>query len=683
MIKNHLTYKRDLLESTRAQLSSLTFEATRSIDAITRNVTGNVNSVAEKLSAGELTHKAAMTRLRELLEQNPYFYGSTITYQPFAFDPGRRLYSAYYIKKNGKIEYIRLDTIYDYTKPEFDWFGDAISKGPLWTRPYYDEAARTLMVTYSAPFHGKSGANGQSRVMGVVTIDISMESIRQIIESLDLGPTGFGALVSQKGVYLYHPDTELVISHKTLAQASQEQNDRDRLFLAGQAAKRGAGILDHHSKTTGLDSWLIYAPVPSTGWSLQNTFIKDDLPWDINLMRRQLIGITCALVIFISSTITLLFRASGGGRPHMWAASLAIAILLMVAIGYLWKISLAYDSFSGSEDIRISDKTTLLHVTNSFTNKSASRHTEPPVYIPTGLFIESAALNISGDLSLSGYLWQKYRLGAQDSIPRGFTISGASSLEADENNRIRENGFEVVRWYFRCVLPQRIDHSKYPLEQVKLSLKILHKDLNHNVFLVPDLASYKLVTPSSLPGLRKALTLPGWTIERSFFELRKNNYDTNFGLERPLTKENFPSFCFSIMIKRIFIDAFISNLTALIIVTILLFTLLMITNRDERLVSFMQAGCGRILSICTAMFFVIAFSHVDIRRKIAAEQIFYLEYFYFLIYFAILLIAINSVLYSMGAKIKLIQHQENLLPKLLFWPFMFCLLFIITVVTFY
>ena len=215
----------------------------------------------------------------------------------------------------------------------------------------------------------------------------------------------------------------------------------------------------------------------------------------------------------------------------------------------------------------------------------------------------------------------------------------------------------------------------------KTKPKILHKDLNHNVFLVPDLASYKLVTPA-LPRTPQGVTLPGWTIERSFFELKKNNYDTNFGLERPLTKENFPSFCFSVMIKRIFIDAFISNLTALIIVTILLFTL-MITNRDERLVSFMQAGCGRILSICTAMFFVIAFSHVDIRRKIAAEQIFYLEYFYFLIYFAILLIAINSVLYSMGAKIKLIQYQENLLPKLLFWPFMFCLLFIITVVTFY
>jgi hypothetical protein len=460
------------------------------------------------------------------------------------------------------------------------------------------------------------------------------------------------------------------------------ENDSDRSILAEQIGKRGAGVLDHQSRTTGLDAWLIYAPVPSTGWSLQNTFIKDDLPWDIDLMRRQLIRITIALVIFASSTAALLIRVCSS-RTRLWAMSTVIAFLLAAGIGCLWKISLAYDSLSGSSGVRVSDKATLFHVINSFSRSSLDRHTEAPVYIPTGVFLESAALNTSGDLLLSGYLWQKYRLGAQDTIPRGFTISGASSQEARENCRIRESGFEVVRWCFSCTVPQRIDHSKYPLEQVKLSLQVLHKGLNHNVLLVPDLAAYKFINPTALPGLRKGLVLPGWRITRSFFELRENVYDTNFGLKRPLTKENFPSFCFSIMIKRNFIDAFISNLTALIIVTILLFTLLMITSRDERLVGFMQAGSGRILNICAAMFFVIAFNHVDIRRKIAAEQVFYLEYFYFLIYLAILLISINSVLFSIDAKINLIQHRENLLPKLLFWPFLLGMLFVVSVVTFY
>jgi hypothetical protein len=172
-------------------------------------------------------------------------------------------------------------------------------------------------------------------------------------------------------------------------------------------------------------------------------------------------------------------------------------------------------------------------------------------------------------------------------------------------------------------------------------------------------------------------------LTQSFFELRNKRYDTNFGLERSLAKENFPALYFSIMVRRVFVDAFISNLTPLIIVSILLFTLLMIAIRDERLVGFMQAGSGRVLNICVAMFFVIAFSHIDIRRRIAAEEVFYLEYFFFLIYITMLWISINSVLFAMGKNIRMIQYRENLIAKLMFWPFLLGTMFAITVFAFY
>lgn len=669
------------MDSARTHLTSLTLEATRSIDRVAREASDNANSIADQLSSGKLTHEAALTQLRELLKRHPHLFTTVLSYKPYAYDPGRRLYSVLCVRKDGLVRQIRLDKVYDYTRPEYDWFGAALNNGPHWSQPFYGEASSSLLITCSIPFYGMDRSRGRRSARGVVTVSISMEEIGRIIESLDLGPTGFGALVSQKGAYLYHPDTELVISRKTLTQMSREQNDKDRLILAGQVEKRGAGVLDHRSITTGLHAWLIYAPIPSTGWSLQNTFIKDDLPWDINLLRRQLVWITIALVICASSVAALLYRS--GNRTRLWAASAAIALFLAAGIGCLWNISLSHDSIGRSEVIRINDKAALLRVMNSFTHASSARHTEAPVYIPTGIFIESASLNATDDLSVSGYLWQKYRLGAQDAVPRGFTISGASSLEAQEDCRIREKGFEIVRWNFRGTVQQQIDHSKYPLEHENVSLRILHKDLNHNVFLVPDLAAYTFTNPAALPGLRKGLTLPGWKIDRSFFELRKYTYTTNFGLERPLKKENFPSFCFSFEIKRNFIDAFISNLTALIIVTILLFTLLMITSRDERLVGFMQAGSGRVLNICAAMFLVIAFSHVDIRRKIVAEQVFYLEYFYFITYLTILFVSINSVLYSVNANIHLVQYRENLIPRLCFWPCLFALLFAITAFTFY
>ncbi len=682
-ISGHLAYKRSVTESSKAHLVSLTRNATQSIDAIVREAMSTVDSVANEMSAGTLTKDPALDRLRNALERDPHFYGSTVTYKPFAFDPKRRLYSAYYAKKNGHPEYIQLDLVYDYTKPEIDWFGPALENGPLWTQPYYDDAARTTMVTYSVPFYRKDPSTHQHAAIGVITVDVSMDEIRRIIESLDLGPTGFGALVSQKGVYLYHPNTELVVAKRSLVQVANEQGDKDRLVLAERTGKRETGVIDHQSATTGLSAWLIYAPVPSTGWSLQNTFIKDDLPWDLKHLRHQLIMITIALMVFAASTLALLLRAHTGKLSRLWAMSGITAILLAAGIGHLWKISLSYDSHGKSEGIRISDRATLQNVMNTYVRACAERHTEPPVYVPTGVFVESASFSAASDLSVTGYLWQKYTLGAHDGLTRGFVISDATSLNVTENYRQKESNSEVVRWYFSCTVRQRIDHAKYPLEQEKISLRILHKDLNHNVVLVPDLAAYKFINPTSLPGLEKSMVLPGWELTQSFFELRNKRYDTNFGVERSLAKENFPSLYFNIVIKRIFIDAFISNLTPLIIVTILLFTLLMIAIKDERLVGFMQAGSGRVLNICVAMFFVIAFSHIDIRRKIAAEEVFYLEYFYFIIYLTMLWISVNSVLFAMGKKIRLIQYRENLISKLLFWPFLLGLLFTITVIVFH
>lgn len=681
-IFTHLTYMRGVTESARSNLAKVTARAVVSIDAILREAMSGVDSVARELTAGTLTKDTALLRLREELEKHPHSYGSTISYKPFGFDPKRRLYSAYLTKKDGRINYVQLDTVYDYTTPEYDWFGPALEGGPLWTQPYYDEAARTSMVTYSAPFFGTNPSSKSRAALGVVTVDISMDEIRRIIESLDLGVSGFGALVSEKGVYLYHPDTELVRGKKTIQQVAAEQNDPDRLILARKIEKHETGIIDHRSFTTGLNAWLSYAPVPATGWSLQNTVIKDDLPWDVDLIRRRLFQVTLALLMGAISAAALLLRAHTGKLSRLWATSIIAAVLLAGGIGYLWSVSLTYDSRGRGEGVQISDKATLQRVMNSYLRLCDERHTEPPVYIPTGVFIESASFDATNDLSATGYVWQKYIIGAHDGLSRGFVISDATSLTVSEAYRQREQGAEVVRWHFNATIRHRFDYSRYPLDREKIGLRILHKDLNHNVVLVPDLAAYKIVNPTSLPGLDKAVFLPGWKLTHSFFELRNRRYDTNFGLERSLAREDFPALYFNVVIQRVFVDAFISNLTSVIIVTILLFTLLMIASNDERLVGFMQAGSGRVLNICVAMFFVIAFTHIDIRRKIAAEEIFYLEYFYFLIYVTMLWVAINSVLFARGTNIWLIQYRNNLISKLLFWPFLVGLLFAATVFAF-
>lgn len=679
----YASYRRTMTGAARAQLVSTTGAAAADIDAIVRSAVSAADAIADPLSSGALAGDALRARMQATAAASVRFYGVCVSYKPFAFDPKRRLYSLYFAKKGGRLQFVQLDQVYDYTSPEYEWFTPVVEDGPRWTQPYYDAAAATTMITYSRPFSRIDPATGARTPIGTVSVDLSMDGIRDIIDSLDLGPSGFGALVSQKGVYLYHPDTELVQARRTLEEVARAQNDRDRLALAAKVSQRASGILDHRSLTTGLAAWLVYAPVPSTGWSLQNTFVVGDLPLDVDRLRRELIQLIVALLVFGVAAAALLSGAQTGRTANLWVASSAAAVLVAIAIGAVWYVALAYDARSRGAGVRISDRATLGRVQQGYVRTCAARHTEPPVYVPTGLFIEAAHFGAPDDLAVSGYLWQKYTVGAHDTLSRGFTIGGASDLAVAENYRTTEGGVEIVRWHFACTVRQALDHRRYPLEQGTISLRILHRDLDHNVVLVPDLAAYRFANPSALPGVEKELAIPGWRLGQSFFEFRNKRYDSDFGIERSFAREAFPSLYFSIVMQRNFVDAFISNLTALIIVAVLLFTLLMLGVRDERLVGYMQAGSGRILSICAAMFFVIAFSHVDIRRKIAAEEVFYLEYFYLLIYVSILWVSVNSVLFAMNARIALIQHRDNLISKLLFWPVLLLMLFATTVSTFY
>jgi hypothetical protein len=680
-LKQHLTYKQSITESTRARLVAVTDSAASQIDVVLRDTARPVDSLSAELTAGRITKAAALDRLRELVGKNPHTSGGTVTYRPFGYSPERRLYSAYFVRKPEGLRFVELDTAVDYTRPEYEWYGLPMEQGALWTEPYWDEVAERLMVTYSAPFYESS--SGQRRALGVVTADIALDEIRHIIEAIDLGPSGFGALVSAKGVYLYHPVSSHVIERKTLLDLAREGGDQTRQLLAEKASRRESGVLDHLSTTTGLASWLIFTPVPSTGWSLQNTFIKEDMPLEVRLLRQQVIRVVLAAVLFLCFLAAVLAGAHTGRVASAWAVSIIWSLLFAAAVGVLWRISLTHDPQRQAGGVKVNDIGSLRHVMEQYRQTCERNHTEPPQFVPTGVYIESAYFSGTSELTLTGYVWQKYRKGAQDHLTRGFVIGAASNVEVSENYRAIEKDTEVVRWQFSAVLHIRLDHSRYPLEQNVLSIRLAHRDLNHNVVLIPDLAGYKLTNPTSLPGLERDLALTGWKVDQSFFELRRRDSGTNFGFEKSLSKENFPSLYFNVVVMRVFSDAFISNLTPLIIISILLFTLIMIASRDERLVGFMQAGAGRILNICAAMFFVIAFSHIDTRRRLGSEEIFYLEYFYFLTYVNILWVSVNSVLFAMGNEIRIIQYRENLIAKLFYWPFLLGVLLMITVAFFY
>jgi len=675
LLYQYVLYKEEVNASAKQELKALTSSAASQIDSVLMDVTRSAERAASTLSQQRLAEEEMLALLRETLLGNSNYFGGTITFRPYGYDQQKRLYSAYYTRQADQegLTFQRLDEVYDYTTSEYDWYVEPMSKGGRWGEPYWDEAAKSHLVTYSAVFY-ETTAGEEQVPLGVVTIDISMNQIKAIIESLDLGPSGFGALTTREGSYLYHPNPEYVQNKKNIRDIAKEKNDSNRLIIAKDILVGKGGVIDHISTTTGQASWLVYETVPVSGWSLQNTFIKDDLPIDIDTLRKDLIRIILLSVAFLIALSFLLLRAHHGDKVSVWCFSAACALFLISGIGLIWFLALTHYSANDLPGAKISDKETLRAVVNGYTVKSNEKQLDPPRYVPTGLYVETIEFQSSNNLLITGRVWQTYAEDYPPEMKKGFSIGRAKNLRITEVSRTRHKEQEMIQWRFQTALRVALDYSRYPLEVEHLNLQLLPKETERNVVLVPDLDAYKLLASSLLPGLDREIFLPGWKFSGAFFVLREERHNTNFGIKQNLDHVVLPTLYYHIGIQRVFVDAFISNLTPLIIVALVLFALALLSKEVE---------IGRVLSICVAVFFVVVFSHLAIRKDIPSGEIFYLEYFFFVIYFCILMVPLDAFRLALNLPSRLFEYKDGLIVQATYWPSMLGIFFVITACKFY
>lgn len=666
-------FREDSIETGRAEVVRLTSNAVNEIDAIARQA----EVIAEEYAAELSEHRAAETEasfrehLQKIVQAHPNFYGATVTFAAHEYRPDQEHYSLYYYRNDDRMTFKSLDGLYDYTTEE--WFDEALKSGSRWTKAYYDEASSTLLTTYSAVFYDTDPV-GVRRPRGVITVDFSINDLRDLLESLDFGPSGYPALTTREGRYLYHPVTDHVTKGKTLLDVAREKNDNTRVVMNEMVQRGESGILEHISTSTGKESWMVFETVPSTGWSLQITFIKDAIDIDAEGMRRRIIAIVVLTILSVIGLMAILLRVEQKDPWRFWVLGKTTSVLLLAGIGIIWFVALQFTELRTAGSRAVISRSTVNSVAREYEELCRKNNLETPLFVPTGIDIQSIRFETPNDLRISGYIWQKYTPGIHDILNRGVVFAGASEVSMEESMRLMIDGLEVVRWRFETLIREDMDYSKYPIDQANIQIRVLHQDLNHNVVLLPDLLSYKFTTPEVLPGVDNEAFLPGWKIDRSFFSLETRVKNTTYGEKESVAKENFPILTFNIGVKRYFVNAFISNLIPIIIVMILLFMLLTIADKIDT---------GRFMSICVGMFLVVVFSHVDVRNVISAQEIFYLENFYFITYGFILLVCLSAITLTQPDRFRFVKWGNNLGAKLVFWPFITLSLFIITVRAFF
>jgi len=102
--------------------------------------------------------------------------------------------------------YPEVDLGSDFDPRERAWYQNAVeAQGETtWSDPYVDESSGDLVVTVSkAYFLGDT-------VEGVIGADVSVTTLVEMIERLEIGESGYGVIVERSGRFLVHPDSDQI-----------------------------------------------------------------------------------------------------------------------------------------------------------------------------------------------------------------------------------------------------------------------------------------------------------------------------------------------------------------------------------------------------------------------------------------------------------------------------------------
>ena len=638
--------------------------------------------IADDLSYGKLDSAALIERLGNDVEKYDYVDGLFVAYKPFKFDKDTEFFAPLFLKPRNaprRLTFLK----YDYTVK--DWFQKPLLEGASWVEPFIGGVSGEVLIQYGVPIYDQ-----KQEPQGIVAINFSPEEVNKIVSSsLPSGESGYGFLLSRKGTYIYHPIAQLVQDQQSIIESENE-----KLKAVAQKAIEGEeGMVETTDPLSMQKSRTFFKPISYSGWIVGIHSFDERAANDYRQDSIKLIWLMMGISSFLILLIIMLIQLYQGSEKSYWGVTTITSLLSILAIYFIWYRTINSPPIEElkENDLMIANEAVLKHFIE-YQNSISEKRKQEIFYVPTGVFVQHIQFVSAYNVMVSGYVWQTYSKKDSvysDGIPisRGFLFAeiepNAEVLSIEEAYRKDLGDREVIGWYFRVSVRKHFDYRHYPFDQQRIWLRLWHQDFNRQVILIPDLDSYKIINPISLPGLEENFVLPQWSLRASFFDFKSNTYNTTFGVGSEFAKETKPELYFNIVVQRKFLGPFITNIIPLIVIAIIVFTVLTSAQKESSGDTFLGFSGFGVVELCAAFFFVVIISQIEIRDSLQVSGIIYLDYFFFLIYLMLLTVSINSILFTRTDTFELIEYKGNLIPKLIFWPLLLGILLIITRVIFY
>ena len=647
------------------------------IDAAFVEAQAVADRVAADLASGALPYDQVLARLKTDLAATPNLNGLAVAFEPFAFDPRQRLYQSYVFRtRAGRIESL-LGATYDYTRPpqkhpnapQTAWYYDAIRSGAHWNAPFLATGAGRVLVEYARPFADPANPG---KPAGVVTADLSLREVRELLSRLDLGTQGYGFVIGSDGRFLDYPDGSRITRSSIF---DPDSGFDPAVQAAASRALAGETVeLRNVDALSERDAWLFLAPLPTSGGVLVLVVDAADFAPSAEQVLRELVAIALATAGALIFGVALVTTIQHGGQPALWLLAILFSATCVMLNVLIWQL-----------DANLSKQVNPALTTSAAVERSVQIHqselspSQLLYVVPTGVELTALQFPDPYSVQVSGFIWQYYADSIPEDVSRGFILSRQlgelPSIQEIERSR-RDDG-EVIVWHFSAVLQQAWDPQKFPFDERRIEVRVLPAEIEQKVMLTPDLESYTILRPSALPGLDPTVVISNWRFEDGYFSFAQPAERADLGLRGRVEQSATPILEYAIIARRTVLGPFIAYVLPGVIVLALVFAFLLADRQMTDTQDLVSA-----LSYSAALFFVIALAHTTLRDNVGAVGITYLEHLYILLYGVVLVVTVIAFLLVRLPSIFFIRYRGNILPKLLFWPICMAALLLSTLFTF-
>ena len=628
------------------------------------------NLFAEKLTNGDIAYDEVTLLLQELMEENDVFFGSFVAFEPYVYQGADELYAPYYRKEDdGEFSLIQIENIYNYADAEIleaNWYTETVEKGtPLW-HGIFGKASQNFIFVYVEPFFTDSSRREIAGVVGVVS---SIESFKEKTQFADLGENGYFTITNEQGTVVYHPKPEFIGATKE--QVAGALNDPELLndFLR---TAQGEEFYRERLSATGKDTWTFYTPLVAPKWAILTMLYTDIIELPAKSEMRARIDIGVALMLLLIFLVGLVIRVDKGDIRKLWAFSAIVALVFLGGIIGMWYLVIEYPAQADCQK-KLANFGVVQEALEPVDKFSVERYQSPPTRIPTGILVKTLDV-LAHRATVSGYIWQKFPQDIpENEIVAPHFLKSVGIQRVEERYRIEEKGATLVGWSFFVTLEQDFEVTHYPLDEITVNIGLEPGIFDKNTILIPDFAEYEFIVSSEKPGLSRLIDVPGWLPRESYFSYKLEDYNVGFGKANILQKDIKPSLNFNIQAHREILSPLISYGVVIFLIAIQLFGLAVLR---------IETG-SQVLSLAAALFFIVTVTHTNLRSSLAFNGTTYFEYFFIVLYIAIVAGAINGILMLSTQKASLMSDKNNLFFKLSFWPMFFGAIWIITMIFFY